>query len=106
MPNINAFLKKSLWYKNARSFLPAATDMNHLNALAGTSSGQSGIISVWAQPTGWDENGDAVITRTSMSFARDDKGRPVDTLFMAWKRRWPESKTMLITVRNGWGDVP
>ncbi len=26
MPNINAFLKKSLWYKNARSFLPAATD--------------------------------------------------------------------------------
>ncbi len=105
MPNINAFLKKSLWYKNARSFLPAATDMNHLNVLAGTSSGQSGIISVWAQPTGWDENGDAVITRTSMSFARDDKGRPVDTLFSAWKRRWPESKTMLLTGKEWVGEM-
>ncbi|MGD0278545.1 MAG: alkaline phosphatase family protein [Smithella sp.] len=105
MPNINAFLKKSLWYKNARSFLPAATDMNHLNALAGTSSGQSGIISVWAQPTGWDENGEAVLTRTSMSFARDDKGRPVDTLFRAWKRRRPESKTMLITGKEWVGEM-
>jgi hypothetical protein len=42
MPNINAFLKKSLWYKNAKAYLPAATDMNHLNALAGTSSAQTG----------------------------------------------------------------
>ncbi len=105
MPNINTFLKNSLWYKNAKSFLPAATDMNHLNVLAGTSSGQSGIIGVWAQPTGWDENGDAVITRTNMSFVRDDKGRPVDTLFRAWKRRWPESKTMFITGKEWVGEM-
>jgi predicted AlkP superfamily pyrophosphatase or phosphodiesterase len=105
MPNMNVFLKKSLWYRNAKSYLPAATDMNHLNALAGTSSAQSGIISVWAQPTGWDENGDAIITRTSMSFARDDKGRPVDTLFHAWKRRWPDSKTMLITGKEWVGEM-
>jgi len=105
MPNIHAFLKKSLWYKNARSYLPAATDMNHLNALAGTSSAQSGIISVWAQPTGWNENGEAIVTRTSMSFARDDKGRPVDTLFNAWKRRRPGSKTMLITGKEWVGEM-
>ncbi|PKN88992.1 MAG: hypothetical protein CVU51_02400 [Deltaproteobacteria bacterium HGW-Deltaproteobacteria-1] len=105
MPNIHAFLKKSLWYRNAKSYLPAATDMNHLNVLAGTSSAQSGIISVWAQPTGWDENGEAIVTRTSMSFARDDKGRPVDTLFHAWKRRWPESKTMLITGKEWVGEM-
>jgi predicted AlkP superfamily pyrophosphatase or phosphodiesterase len=105
MPNIHAFLKKSLWYKNAKAYLPAATDMNHLNALAGTSSAQSGIISVWAQPTGWDENGEAIITRTSMSFARDDKGRPVDTLFNAWKRHWPNSKTMLITGKEWVGEM-
>ena len=105
MPNIHAFLKKSLWYRNAKSYLPAATDMNHLNVLAGTSSAQSGIISVWAQPTGWDENGEAIITRTSMSFARDDKGRPVDTLFHAWKRRWPGSKTMLITGKEWVGEM-
>jgi predicted AlkP superfamily pyrophosphatase or phosphodiesterase len=105
MPNIHAFLKKSVWYKNARAYLPAATDMNHLNVLAGTSSAQNGIISVWAQPTGWDKNGEAIITRTSMSFARDDKGRPVDTLFRAWKRRWPDSKTMLITGKEWVGEM-
>ena len=105
MPNIHAFLKKSLWYRNAKAYLPAATDMNHLNVLAGTSSAQTGIISVWAQPTGWDENGEAIVTRTSMSFARDDKGRPVDTLFQAWKRRWPDSKTMLITGKEWVGEM-
>ena len=105
MPNIRAFLKKSLWYRNAKSFLPAATDMNHLNALAGTSSAQTGIISVWAQPTGWEESGEAVIQRTSMSFARDDKGRPVDTLFHAWKRRKPNSKTLLITGKEWVGEM-
>jgi predicted AlkP superfamily pyrophosphatase or phosphodiesterase len=105
MPNIRAFLKKSLWYRNAKCFLPAATDMNHLNALAGTSSGQTGIISVWAQPMRWDESGDVVIERTSMSFARDDKGRPVDTIFTAWKRRWPDSKTLLITGKEWVGEM-
>ena len=105
MPNINTFLKKSLWYKNAKCFLPAATDMNHLNALAGTSSAQTGIISVWAQPTGWNDVGDIIVQPTSMSFARDDRGRPVDTLFHAWKRRWPESKTMLITGKEWIGEM-
>jgi predicted AlkP superfamily pyrophosphatase or phosphodiesterase len=105
MPNIRAFLKKALWYRNAKAFLPAATDMNHLNALAGTSSAQTGIISVWAQPTGWYKSGKVIIERTSMSFARDDKGRPVDTLFHAWKRRWPESKTLLITGKEWVGDM-
>jgi len=105
MPNIRAFLKKSLWYRNAKCFLPAATDMNHLNALAGTSSGQTGIISVWAQPTGWDEKGEAIVSRTSMSFARDDQGRPVDTLFAAWKRQRPGSKTLLITGKEWVGEM-
>lgn len=105
MPNIRAFLKKSFWYRNAKCFLPAATDMNHLNALAGTSSGQTGIISVWAQPSGWDENGEAVIKRTSLSFARDDQGRPVDTLFSAWKRAYPDSRTLLITGKEWVGEM-
>lgn len=105
MPNIRAFLKKSVWYRDARAFLPAATDMNHLNALAGTSSAQTGIIGVWAQPTGWDEKGRAVVTHTSLSFARDDKGRPVDTLFHAWKRKNPGSKTLLITGKEWVGEM-
>jgi len=105
MPNIRTFLKKAVWYRDAKCFLPAATDMNHLNALAGTSSAQTGIISVWAQPTGWDESGDAIIQRTSMSLARDEMGRPTDTLFSAWKRRWPESKTLLITGKEWVGEM-
>ncbi|HPV43738.1 MAG TPA: twin-arginine translocation signal domain-containing protein, partial [Spirochaetota bacterium] len=38
MPNIRSFLDRSLWYPNALAHLPAATDMNHLNAMAGTCS--------------------------------------------------------------------
>ncbi len=105
MPNIHAFLKNSLLYTNARAFLPAATDMNHLNALAGTSTAQTGIIGVWAQPSGWQEDGEAIIRHNNMSFARDDMGRPVDTLFHAWKRRWPDSKTMLITGKEWVGEM-
>jgi predicted AlkP superfamily pyrophosphatase or phosphodiesterase len=97
MPNIRAFLGRSVWYPNARAFLPAATDMNHLNALAGTSSAQTGVIGVWAQPTGWGTDGRPIIQHSHISRVRDDHGRPVDTLFNAWKRRWPDSKTLLIS---------
>jgi hypothetical protein len=97
MPSVRAFLNRAVWYPEAKAYLPAATDMNHLNALAGTSTAQNGIIGVWAQPVGWDEKGKAIIRNSHLSMARDDQGRPVDTLFHAWKRRWPGSKTLLIT---------
>ena len=105
MPNIRAFLKNAVWYRNAKAFLPAATDMNHLNVLAGTSSGQTGIISVWAQPMGWNQAGEAVLKHTSMAFARDDQGRPVDTLFQAWKRNRPDARTLLITGKEWVGEM-
>ncbi len=95
-PNIRAFLEGSRWFPNARAHLPAATDMNHLNAMTGCSSAQTGIIGVWAQPSAWDGN-DAVLKRSHLSFARDDQGRPVDTIFHAWKRQYPGSKTMMIS---------
>ncbi len=97
MPHIREFLRRAMFYPKAKGYLPAATDMNHLNALAGTSVGQNGIIGVWAQPTGWKSNGKAIVSRTNLSFARDDQGRPVDTVFAAWKRAWPDSKTMMIS---------
>jgi hypothetical protein len=37
--------------------------------------------------------------------ARDDQGRPVDTLFHAWKRRWPGSKTLFITGKEWVGEM-
>ena len=97
MPNMRKFVERSLWYPNAKCYLPAATDMNHLNVLAGTSTAQTGIIGVWAQPTKWKSNGKPVISHSHLSLARDDQGRPVDTLFHAWKRRWPDSKTFMIS---------
>ncbi len=79
--------------------------MNHLNAMAGTSSAQTGIIGVWAQPERWDENGEILIAHSNLSLAKDDQGRPVDTLFHAWKRRWPDSRTLLITGKEWVGEM-
>ena len=97
MPNVRRFLSQATWYPNAKDYLITATDMNHLNALAGTSTAQTGIYSVSAQVMGWDSNGAVITKDTSLSWARDDKGRPVDTIFHAWKRAWPDSKTAFIT---------
>jgi len=105
MPSMRAFLNRAVWYPDAKAYLPAATDMNHLNALAGTSMAQNGIIGVWAQPVGWDEKGKAIIRHSHLSMARDDQGRPVDTLFHAWKRRWPGSKTLFITGKKWVGEM-
>jgi len=104
MPNIRSFLGRSVWYPNAKCHLPSATDMNHLNALAGTSSAQTGILSVWAQPVGWTGCG-VDIRPTSLTYARDDRGRPVDTLFSAWKRTRPDSKTLFITGKEWVGNM-
>jgi predicted AlkP superfamily pyrophosphatase or phosphodiesterase len=100
MPNVRNFVNGSLWYTNAKAFLPAATDMNHLNALAGTSTAQNGIVGVWAQPVGWDEDGRIILKSSHLSLARDDNGKKVDTLFHAWKRKYPQSKTLLRRTRN------
>ena len=105
MPNFQKFIEKSVWFPNAKAFLPAATDMNHLNALAGTSTAQTGIVGVWAQPVGWDENGEVIIKKSHISFAKDNEGNPVDTIYHAWKRRWPMSKTLLITGKEWVGEM-
>jgi len=97
MPHVRAFCDGALRYPEARTYLPAATDMNHLNAVAGTSLAQTGVIGVWAQPTGWDGQGKAVVQSSNLSLARDDQGREVDTLFHAWKRRWPDAKTCVLS---------
>ena len=97
MPHLRGFCAEALRYPEARTFLPAATDMNHLNVVAGTSLAQTGVIGVWAQPTGWDSRGKAVVEHSNLALARDDQGRQVDTLFHAWKRRWPDSKTCMLS---------
>ena len=101
LPNIREFLENSVWFENSRCWLPAATDMNHLNAVAGTTSALTGIIGVSKQFKEWDKNGKAIYQNTSMSYSKDDKGRPVDTIFKAFKRKYPGSKIMFASGK-GW----
>ena len=101
MPNVRRFLDCALWYPKAKCFLPAATDMNHLNVLAGTNTAQTGIFGVARHMTGWDNRGRPIVRPAHLSLARDAQGRPVDTLFHAWKRRWPQSTTAFVSGK-GW----
>jgi hypothetical protein len=105
MPNLRAFLQRAVWYPQARDYLPALSDANHLNALAGTNSGQTGIIGVKQQHVGWDSAGDGVTRLTHVSWARDGLGRPVDTLFGAWKRAYPASTTALVSGSQWIGEM-
>ncbi|MBU2488914.1 MAG: alkaline phosphatase family protein [Proteobacteria bacterium] len=105
MPNLHKFLEQSLWFPEAQAYLPAATDMNHLNALAGTSAAGHGIIGVWAQPVGWDKKGRAIIAHSALADARDASGRPVDTLFHAWKRQRPGGLTFFISGKEWVADM-
>lgn len=61
MPNVGAFMNDAANYKDARVYLPSATDMNHTNALAGTFSGTSGIFMVGGTYEGFDKH-DEVLT--------------------------------------------
>jgi len=97
MPNLRRFIDQCIWYPHARGFLPSATDMNHLNAVAGTSAAQTGCLGVSAQIVGWDSNGKIVGKFSDLNLFRDDLGRPVDTVFHAWKRKNPDSKTAFIS---------
>jgi len=98
MPNVRRFLTRAAWFTNTKDYLPSVTDPNQLNAIAGTYGGQTGILSVGAQLLGWNESG-LVVSPTSLSFARDGLGRRVDTVFHAWKRAWPGSKTAYISAK-------
>jgi hypothetical protein len=101
MPNVRRFVDRSTSFPNAKCFLPSATDMNHVNAIAGTCSGQTGILGVYAQLAGWDAAGAPIVGKTSLTVARDDLGRPLDTLFHAWKRKFPDSPTAFVSGK-GW----
>jgi predicted AlkP superfamily pyrophosphatase or phosphodiesterase len=97
MPRVRRFLDEGVWFENTRCHMPAITDPNHLNVVSGGSSAHSGLYSVSLQLFDWHDDGRPKIVGPSLSWARDDEGRPVDTLFAAWKRRWPESVTFYVS---------
>ncbi|MDP8257732.1 MAG: twin-arginine translocation signal domain-containing protein, partial [Candidatus Alcyoniella australis] len=101
MPNVREFLDRSTNFEDSRCYLPAATDMNHLNAVAGTHSGLTGVFGVSLQVFDWNRDGTAKVVHTDLAYTRDDRGRKLDTLFTAFKRRWPQSRT-LYAAGKGW----
>jgi hypothetical protein len=101
MPRCREFLAQATWFKNAQTWLPTATDMNHLNAISATHCGQTGIISVFGQLTGWETDGSPRISPVHLDLAKDDQGRKVDTLFHAFKRHFPDRRTAYISGK-GW----
>ena len=64
MPNIHAFLKRSMWFRNAECYFPAATDMNHLNALAGHAPARPGSSAYGRSLLRSDKSGEAVLDQT------------------------------------------
>jgi hypothetical protein len=105
MPNVRRHLENSVWFRHAKDYLPSATDMNHMNVMAGTNSSLTGIFGVNAQIVGFDKDGQPVAETTSIKWARDDRGRPVDTLFAAWKRARPKTKSAMISGKTWIADM-
>jgi len=87
MPNTRAFMEQGANFKNARVYLPSATDMNHTNALAGTYTGTQGIYMVGGTYRGFSEHDEVLSgpnTMDLMLFGSD--GKPVERMFEVAKR--------------------
>lgn len=82
LPNMRAFLKDSVNYKNSRVYLPSATDMNHTNAMVGSYTGTQGVYMVGGTYIDFT-NHDEVIAGTNsmdrMLYGKD--GKPVQRVY-------------------------
>ena len=101
MPNVHRYLAGATRFGDARSYMPSATDMNHLNAIAGTHSGETGIIGVSTQLHTWSKTREPQWESPHLAWATDGKGRKVETLFQLWAKKHPGSKTAFISGK-GW----
>ncbi len=82
MPNLRAFLAQGVHYRNARVYLPSATDMNHTNALAGTYTGTTGVYMVGGTYVGFTEHDEVITAANSMELMRyGPQGEAVKRIF-------------------------
>ncbi len=82
MPNIRAFLRDSINYRNTDAYLPSATDMNHTNALAGTYTGTQGIYMVGGTYKGFTEHDEVLVVPNTMDLMKYGKeGKPIERVF-------------------------
>jgi predicted AlkP superfamily pyrophosphatase or phosphodiesterase len=82
MPRIRELMQRGTAYANARSNLPAATDMNHVDILCGTHTGTAGVPTVRHSYGGRDALGLPVVLEASHEMLRfGPSGERVVTLF-------------------------
>ncbi len=81
MPNLRAFISQAVNYTNARAYLPAATDMNHTNALAGTYTGTAGIFNVTGTFVDFTEHHEVITAYNSTDLMLYGSGEPVKRVF-------------------------
>ncbi len=88
MPNLQSFMKDSSNYKNAKDYLPSATDMNHTNALAGTYTGTQGVYMVGGTFKGFTKHDEVLSGDNTMALMRyGPDGKPVERIFEVAKER-------------------
>ena len=88
MPNTQAFMKESANYKNARVYLPSATDMNHTNALAGAYTGTQGVYMVGGTYKGFTEHDEVLYGPNTMNLMLFGKeGKPLERVYEVAKRQ-------------------
>jgi len=98
MPKVRAFLDTGTHFANARCFLPAATDMNHLNVVSGTSSGETGVLGISWQAYKWNPTTkEPEFLAPHSSWAVDENGTKVQTIFRLVKQKWSAAKTAYIS---------
>jgi hypothetical protein len=100
MPNVRSFVEQTAYWLDARGHAPYATDMNHLNVLAGTNSGLTGVVGVYQQVAGWGALG-ATYEKTHVSRALYPDGTPVQTLFDLAKAAGSAPRTAFLS-NKGW----
>ena len=82
MPNLQSFMKDSSNYKDAKDYLPSATDMNHTNALAGTYTGTQGVYMVGGTFKGFTKHDEVLSGDNTMALMRyGPDGKPVERIF-------------------------
>ena len=81
-PNMQAFMKDSVNYKNSRVYLPSATDMNHTNALAGTYTGTQGVYMVGGTYIDFTNHNEVIAGTNSMDrMLYGTDGKPVQRVY-------------------------
>ena len=82
MPNMHAFMKDSVDYKNSRVYLPSATDMNHTNALVGAYTGTDGVYMVGGTYIDFTKHNEVIAGPNTMSLMRyGPDGKPIQRVY-------------------------